>query len=196
MARPNLPVGLTTAASAEHVPWFPLIKMEFDAGDGGTLYIAGTDFDVEYDGQDWISARGFGSMEAIVETPDEVAGIKFTLAGVPEAVLAEALLVKYQGRPCTVLWACLDGGTLYVDPSAWKGRLDVPEISRGKGSRSITVTAEHRLVDWQRSRRLLFNDADQRRVDPTDTFFLGSENMAELEITLFSKDVMRKAKGP
>lgn len=193
--RPGLPDAVVDAAEQEHVDWFPLVQMDFDVGDGGTLYISGTDFDVEYDSKTWIAARGLGSMESIVETADEVTGIKFTLAGVPESVIAEALIAKYQGRPCTVKFACIKNGVLNVDPTTWQGRLDVPEISRDKTSRTITVTAEHRLVDWQRSRRLLFNDADQRRIDPTDDFFFGAEQMAELEINLFSKDVMRKATG-
>lgn len=195
MSRPDISSDLQSAVQNGHVPWFPLIKMEFDVADGGTLYVAGTDFPVTYDGQTWIATRGLVSMEPIVETSEEVTGVKFTLAGVTDALIAEALLVKYQGRPCTILWACLDGATLRVDPQAWQGRLDVPEIKRGRTSKTISVTAEHRMADWARSRGLMFNDADQRRIDPTDTFFVGCEQMTEKEIVLFSREVMLRAKG-
>lgn len=194
MSRPGLPPGVATTVDNDHVELFPLVRMEFDPADGGTLYIAGYIKDVTYDGNVYLSSRGLASIDPIVETNDEVTGLKFTLAGMPEAVLTEALLVKYQGRLCTVMLAFLDGETLHVDPEAWQGRLDVPEITRTQGSRTITVTAEHRLIDWKRPRKLLFNDADQRRIDLTDTFFVGIEAMEEKEINLFSREVMLQAR--
>ena len=194
MSRPGLPAGVAAAVDNDHVPLFPLVRMEFDAGDGGTLYIAGYPTNVTYDGNIYLSSRGLASVEPIVETSDEVTGLKFTLAGVPEAVLAEALLIKYQGRRCTVLLAFMNGETMNVDPQAWQGRLDVPEITRAQGTRTITITAEHRMADWKRPRKLLFNDADQRRIDSTDTFFVGIEATEEREINLFSREVMLQAR--
>lgn len=194
MSRPDLPPGVASTVENEHVPLFPLVRMEFDVADGGTLYIAGYPKDVTYDGNVYISSRGLASIEPLVETSDEVTGLKFTLSGVPQVILTEALLIKYQGRLCTVLLAFLDGDTMHVDPQAWQGRLDVPEITRAQGARTITISAEHRMVDWRRPRKLLFNDADQRRIDPTDTFFVGIEAMEEREINLFSREVMLQAR--
>lgn len=193
MSRPDIPAGVLTAVAQSHVDRFPLIACEFDVADGGTVYICGLDVNVTYGGNVYLASRGLVSMESIVETPDEVAGIRFTLAAVTDALVAEALLVKYQGRPCTVLMAFIESGVLRVDPVAWQGRLDVPEITRGAKTRTITVTAEHRMADWARPRQLMFNDADQRRIDQTDTFFVGIEAMREMTINLFNKDVMRLA---
>ncbi len=195
MSRPDIPPGVATTVENDHVPLFPLVRLDFDASDGGSLFIAGYPEDVVYDGNTYLSSRGLASIDPIVETSDEITGLKFTLAGVPEAVLAEALLVKYQGRLCTVLIAFLDGETVHVDPLAWQGRLDVPEIVRSKGTRTVSITAEHRMADWARPRKLFFNDADQRLIDPTDTFFLGVESMQEREINLFSREVMLQARG-
>lgn len=190
MSRPGVTSGVTTAASADHVAWFPLVKMEFDSG---TAYVAGTDFNVDYDGQTWLAARGLGSIDPIVESGDEIAGLKFTLSGVSSTGIAEAQTEKYQGRPVTVLWATVDAtGTLNVDPAAWQGRMDTPTIARGKGTCTISITAEHRMVDWQRPRKLLFNHADQQRILPGDNFFLGLEAMAERNIVLFSKEALRR----
>lgn len=196
MSRPGLPPGVATTVEQGHVPMFPLVRMEFDTADGGDLCISGYIKDVVYDGNTYLSSRGFASMEPLIETSDEVTGLRFTMAGVPQIVLTEALVAKYQGRPCTVLLAFVDSdGTLHVDPYAWQGRLDVPEITRAEGTRTIVVTAEHRMVDWMRSRRLFFNDADQRRIDTTDTFFVGVEAMEEREIVLFSREVMLQARN-
>lgn len=189
MTRPNLPAAVASVVQAEHVPMFPLLKMEFDSE---TVYLSGTDFPVEYDGHTWLAVRGLGSIEPIIESPSEVRGLRFTLSGVPEAALAEAQSEQYQGRRVTVLWAFLDGDTLRVDPVAWQGRLDVPTIVREPGGCRVSVTAEHRMADWSRPRRLLFNHADQQRVQPGDNFFLGIEAMAERSIVLFSKEAMRQ----
>ena len=190
MSRPGLTAGVIAAVAQDHVNWFPLVKMEFDSA---AIYVAGTDFDVDYGGQTWLAARGLGSIDPIVESGDEIAGLKFTLAGVSTASIAEAQTEKYQGRPVTVLWCCVDSsGTLNVDPAAWQGRMDVPTIERSQGTCTISITAEHRMVDWQRPRKLLFNHADQQRIAPGDNFFLGLEAMAEKNIVLFSKEALKR----
>lgn len=188
MSRPGIGADVQTAVAQSHVAWFPLVIMEFDSG---TIRLAGTDFDVVYNGNTYLAARGVGSIDPITETPDEVMGLKFTLSGVPSAALTEALTESYQGRKITVMWAFLDDGVVAVDEDAWIGRLDKPEINRSMDSRTITVTAEHRMADWARPRMLMFNHADQQRVLAGDNFFLGIEAMTEKEIVVFSKEVMR-----
>jgi hypothetical protein len=66
--------------------------------------------------------------------------------------------------------------------------MDVPIITRGADSCTIQLTAENRMIDWQRPRGLLFNHADQQRVSPGDNFFLGIEGMVEREVVLFKGD--------
>lgn len=189
MNRSDLPAGVAATVQLGHVPWFPLVKLEFDSG---TSYVAGTDFDVDYGGHTWTALRGLGNVEPIVESSEEIAGLRFSLSGVPTAAIAQAQSEKYQGRRCTVLWACVDGETLHVDPAAWQGKLDIPTIQRGQQTCTISITAEHHMADWQRPRKLLFNHADQQRVDPGDNFFLGIEAMAEKSIVLFSKEALRR----
>jgi hypothetical protein len=185
MSARGLSAGLQTALQKAHVAYFALLKIEFDSG---PIYLSGTDFNVDYDGQTWLAARQIGTIEKLTETADQVEGLRFTLSGVSDAALAEAQQEQYQGRRVTVLWAFLDGPTLHVDPAAWQGRLDIPTISLGRTTATITVTAEHRMADWQRPRKLMFNHADQQRVDPGDNFFLGIEAMEKAEIVVFSKE--------
>lgn len=189
MSARNLTSGLQTALQQPHVPYFPLLKMVFDSQ---TLYLSGTDFDVDYDGQTWLAARGIGSIEKIVETGSSIEGMRFTLFGVSDESLAEVQQEKYQGREVTILWAFLDGATLHVDPTAWQGRLDVPAIAMGENNSTITVTAEHRMAAWMRPLPLLFNHADQIRIDPSDNFFLGIEALENADIVVFSKESMMR----
>lgn len=184
--RPDVPAALVTAAAASHVAWFPLVYMNLD---DGPLRLSGADFDVTYDGHVWTSARGLGSFEPIGESADEMEGLKFTLSGMPPGVVAEALVTKVQGRACTVLYAVVEeDGTLRVDPNAWSGKLDGMQVERSDGTCVIVVTAEHAMLDWSRPRTRYFNDADQKRVDPSDKFFSLIAGLNEKVLVIFSKE--------
>ena len=182
MSRPNLPAGLPAVLARDHVEFFPLVKLEFDSG---TLYLSGCDFNVDYLGQIWTSLRGLGSIDVIAESPDEIPGLNLTLSGVPNEAIVHAQTEKYRGRRVTVLWAFFDGDVLLVDSACWQGYIDVPVITRGVMTCAIQISAENRMIDWQRPRGMLFNHADQQRFAAGDNFFLGIEGMVEREITLF-----------
>ena len=183
MNRPNLPAELADIVAQDHLEFFMLVKLEFDTG---TVYISGADFDVGYEGQVWTSLRGLGSVDPIVESDNEIPGINLTLSGVPNEAIIHAQSEAYRGRKVTIKWAFFDeNDILCVDSAAWMGFMDVPIITREKDTCTIQVTAENRMIDWQRPRGLLFNHADQQRIDPTDNFFLGIESMVEREVVLF-----------
>lgn len=182
MSRPNLPGGLPAVLDREHVEFFPMVKLEFDSG---TIYISGCDFNVDYQGEIWSSLNGLGSIDAIAESADEVPGLSLTISGVPNEAIVHAQTEKYRGRKVTVLWAFFDGDVLLVDPATWQGFIDVPIITRGADTCTIQITAENRMIDWQRPRGLLFNHADQQRFSAGDNFFLGIEGMVEREVVLF-----------
>ena len=183
MNRPNLPVELADIVAQDHLEFFMLVKLEFDTG---TVYISGADFDVGYEGQVWTSLRGLGSVDPIVESDSEIPGISLTLSGVPNEAIIHAQTEAYRGRKVTIKWAFFDANDiLCVDSAAWMGFMDIPVITREKDTCTIQVSAENRMIDWQRPRGLLFNHADQQRIDPTDNFFLGIESMVEREVVLF-----------
>lgn len=183
MNRPNLPAELADIVAQDHLEFFMLVKLEFDTG---TVYISGADFDVGYEGQVWTSLRGLGSVDPIVESDNEIPGINLTLSGVPNEAIIHAQSEAYRGRKVTIKWAFFDDNDiLCVDSAAWMGFMDIPIITREKDTCTIQVTAENRMIDWQRPRGLLFNHADQQRIDPTDNFFLGIESMVEREVVLF-----------
>lgn len=177
-----MPAGLPAVLAREHVEFFPLVKLEFDSG---TSYLSGCDFNVDYLGQVWSSLGGLGSIDVITESPDEIPGLSLTLSGVPNEAILQAQTEKYRGRRVTVLWAFFDGDVLLVDPACWQGFLDVPVITRGAATCTIQVSAENRMIDWQRPRGLIFNHADQQRIAYGDNFFFGIEGMVEREIVLF-----------
>lgn len=189
--RSSLPLAFADAVQREHITWFWLAELQLLSG---TVRLAGLDFDVEWGGETWIGARGLGSIAPIEETPNVVTGLQLTLAGVTEAHIATVLAEPIQGQPVIIRLAVLDPTTeppgLAVDPNVWQGLLDVQRFN--EAAATITVTAENRLVEWDRPRLLRYSDADQRRVWPSDGFFKLAASMAEREIVIFSKEALAR----
>ena len=189
--RPSLPLAFAEAVQREHITWFWLAELQLLSG---TVRLAGLDFDVEWDGETWTGARGLGSIAPIEETPNVVTGLQLTLAGVTEAHIATVLAEPIQGRPVIIRLAVLDTTTeppgLAVDPNVWQGLLDVQRFN--EGAATVTVSAENRLVEWDRPRLLRYSDADHRRLWPSDGFFRLAAAMAEREIVIFSKEALAR----
>lgn len=67
-----------------------------------------------------------------------------------------------------------------------------PPTYSGSGSAQIIVTAESRLAGWERARVRRFNDADQKKLYPTDRFFEGMVEGVEVEIVWPNREVLRR----
>lgn len=189
--RSLLPTAFADAVQREHITWFWLAELQLLSG---TVRLAGLDFDVEWNGQSWLGARGLGSIAPIEETPNAITGLQLTLAGVTEAHIATLLSENIQGRPVIIRLAVLDTSTeppsLAVDPNVWQGLLDVQRFVEARGT--ITATAENRLVEWDRPRLLRYSDEDHRRLWPEDRFFRLAAAMAERDIVVFSKEALAR----
>ena len=157
-----------------------LVKMEFDSGDVRLWNGLG---DLTAFGEVYTGAGRLVSIEPIQETQETVAsGVRMSLSIQPtsdqpdavDAILNIALGEEYQGRPVTIWQAQIDhtDGTLISDPFIrFKGKMDVMEDSELPGSAVITITAENRLIDLERSRRRTYTPEDQKASSAGDTFF-------------------------
>lgn len=191
MTRQALPVAFLDVVESPHFDWFWLAEFQLLSG---TLRLCGLDFDVEWGGQTWTGARGLGSVAAVEESPGQVTGLKLTLAGVTEAHISTVLSEPIQGRPVIIRIAVLDTSTeppaLAVDPNVWQGLLDVQTYN--ETSATVSVSAENRLIEWDRPRLLRYTDEDHRRDWPSDRFFKFVPQMAERQITIFSKEALAR----
>lgn len=187
----TLATPFKTAVTGAHFDWFFLVEMQLTSG---TLRLCSLDFDVDWGGNTWTGLRGLGSIDAIEESPGEVTGLKFTLAGVTEAHIASMLGEPIQGRTAIVRIAVLDKSTnppgLAVDANVWQGLLDVQRYS--EASANLVVTAENRLVEWDRPRMLRYTDEDHKRVYANDNFFKLVPQMEQRQIILFSKEALAR----
>lgn len=184
--RPTLTTTFLNAMSGGHVSWFWLVKMELTSGN---LFLTSLDFDVVISGDTYTGMRGLGNISQIEESDNGATGISLSLAGVTESHIAEVLNENIQGRKVTIKMGVLNTSTepplLAIDDNVWQGFLDTQNYNEGQST--IVVTAENRLIEWDKPRLLRFSNQDLKRVRPDDNFFKYADTMANKEIIVFSK---------
>lgn len=130
---------------------------------------------IQFQGFLWTGVGEVIAFESIRETTETGAqGLKFTINGAPQALLDMVVEDDYQGRDVEVWFAFYDATetTIYAPARPlWAGKLDSDEIQIGKDGRTISILAEHDLVDILRSRGVRYTSADQKWLYPevTDT---------------------------
>ena len=180
MSRENVPSAMITALAAANVKMFAMLELAFDSG---TLYLCDLPFNVDWNGNTYLSAQGIGKIEAVTETDAEARGLVFTLSAVNQAIIASALTEDVQGRAAILRLAVVDGSTLRVDPNVWSGVMDVMTIEvENLQEPVVRVTAEHQLIAWKQASGALFSDAEQQARNPGDKFFEYAADVANQTI--------------
>ncbi len=157
-----------TALSQETVTIVQLILFQFSSG---PLGLNTSNWDFVYGGVTYRGAYGLGTMSAIEDSPEEVKGLSFQLAGDSADMVALALddSGTWQGTPIIVRTAILDSNFQIVEaPLAWTGEGDTMTIEEANDQTIVTATAESSATSLLRKRPLLYNDPDQQRLYPGD----------------------------
>ncbi len=164
----GLTSGLATAVTSRVVHPILLVALSFDSG---VVRMWSGIGNLVWSGDTYLGAGNFGRVQPFKEVVDGSAqGTAFTLNGIPSSLLALALNENYQGRPAKLWLAALDSSNAIIaDPYLiFGGRMDTMTISDDGNTGSITMTAENRLIDLNRSRERRFTDQDQKIDYPTD----------------------------
>lgn len=142
-----------------------LVKMDLTSA----LCVATCRDSIDWNGNTFIGGRQT-SIAPIRDQGGTVAGLSFTLSGIPTALLAIALSEPIQGKTVTVWDALMDPDTqaLLDVVQVWRGTLDVMPISVGPQTSTITVQAEHRGITFARPRGIRYVDSDQQALFPGD----------------------------
>ncbi|WP_342049871.1 MULTISPECIES: hypothetical protein [unclassified Cupriavidus] len=169
--------NVATAVKAGHVPYMFFVKMDFDA----PLYVCSAGYDIVWEGNTWLGLGALGSIDAIEEQAGlEAIGLRFTLTGVPTEMIAITLGQQYQGRPCQVWFAPLteDLQLAYQPIRLSYARMDTMDTEVGDTA-TITVSAESRMVAWERAKTRRYNNEDQQAKYPGDRGFEFVAQMVE-----------------
>lgn len=152
--------------TGEQVPLVQLVQLDFEAA---TIYLTTAGHAVEWAGQEWLPA-GLGQIEAVTDSPDDIAPLQFTLPGLTPQQVALALEDGTEGTPVRVYDALIDPATGVCADAvlAWSGTLNVPTLQDGPEA-VLQVTAEHRGVTALRPKPSRYTDDEQRRLYPGDT---------------------------
>jgi len=175
--------GTTDAASqAEQVAPYLLVELDYESG---AVLVASTPFDITFNGRSFLGVGRLGSISSVQEGPEMRSyGLSMEMSGIPAEYFAEMTAERFQDRACRVWLGFLDVASHRPtgDPSQiFGGRMDVVTLALGE-TVTVTLTAESRLVDWERPRARRFTNQDQQRSYPGDRGLEYTQATTDMEL--------------
>lgn len=176
----ELSAGLRSAVISASLSPIGLVEMQF--GSGTARFWTGRG-DLVFEGDTYTGTGTLGKISAIEETTElRRVAVDFELSGIPAEVCAIANGDQWQGRNAIVYYGALQQSgnrlTLVDEPfQIFKGKMDVMKLVDGTES-TITVSAESKQVDLERSSPRRYTAEDQRAEFPGDK---GCDAVASLQ---------------
>ena len=157
---------------------FVAIDLAFDGGN----FTAWTGYgNLTFGGTTYLGGGDFLNVSNVMENAEVQANnLTISLSGIPSDLIASALNETYQGRLCKVFLGVLnDSGAVVSDPYLlFSGRMDLMNIDDGGETCIISISAESRLIDLDRTRERRYTSEDQKIDFPNDK---GLEFIADLQ---------------
>jgi hypothetical protein len=147
------------------------LKMQFNTGPIFVWSGIGT---LNWNGQQWIGLGQLGTISAVEESSELAAvNVTFTLTGIPQDLIQDALNEVRQGNPVQLWFGTLgDDNNVLADPlQIFAGRMDTPTIDEGAATSTISISVENRLIDLNRARERRYTNQDQQIDHPGDLGF-------------------------
>jgi len=148
----------------------PFFAVEMDFTDGILRLWTGYG-SITIDGETFSPGGDILSVSSISENGEVQAnGVTISLSGLSASLVASALTTAYQGRDCNVYVGVLnDSGAVISDPiKIFAGKMDVLTVEDNGDTAQISVTAESKLIDLERSRQRRYTSEDQKIDYPND----------------------------
>ena len=163
---------VNTALQAQNVNLVMFAKLEFPSG---TLYVHNGLGTYNWDSQDWLGVGDLGSISKVEEGVDvSPYAITLTLSGLDSTISGAALTEDYFMRPVTVYLGVLDSDDVLIDTPAqiWEGLMDQMNLTVGAdGGDAIQLIAESELSRFDKSKNLMYTNANQQQRYAGDLFF-------------------------
>ena len=182
-----LSAEMLAVATADIVRPIYLVKAEFDSTppEDRNLYLWSGFGDLTFNGKNYLGVGNLLSISAVDESTDLTAtGASIVLSGIQSPLLAIARDEDYQGRPITIYLGALDDtGDLIASPTVLFSRfMDVMTIAEAGETSTISVTAENKLIAFDRSYVRRYTAEDQKIDYPNDMGFEFVAKIADQEI--------------
>ena len=164
--------AVNTALQAQNVNLVMFAKLEFPSG---TLYVHNGLGTYNWDSQDWLGVGDLGSISKVEEGTDvSPYAITLTLSGLDSTMSGAALTEDYFMRPVTVYLGLLDSDDTLIDTPTqiWEGLMDQMNLTVGaNGGDAIQLIAESELSRFDKSKNLMYTNANQQQRYAGDLFF-------------------------
>lgn len=137
--------------------------------DSGTLRYTTHSDDVTYEGDTYSPLGAIGGFGSFKETKElDPADYEVRIGTSDPTILATFANEPLINRQCTILQVILNEDfTVLGEMTRISGILQPASINYG-GKSSITIPVKDQLADWDRNISVLYTDAEQKRIDPTD----------------------------
>ena len=148
----------------------PFFAVEMDFSDGIVRLWTGYG-SITIDSNTFLAGGDILSVSSISENGEVQAnGVTIMLSGLSTSLVASALTTAYQGRDLNVYVGVLNAsGAVIADPiKVFAGKMDVMTVEDNGADAQITVTAESKLIDLERSRARRYTSEDQKIDFPND----------------------------
>jgi len=178
----TLSTAMQAVATAEIVRPIYLVDLEFASG---SIYLWSGLGDLTFNSNTYIGVGDLLSIGSVQESTELTAtGAQITLGGIKQSLLTLARDEPYQGRPLTIRLGAFDeNGDLIASPViVFSGFMDVMTISDSGETSTITVSAENKLIAFQKTAVRRYTAEDQKIDHPTDKGFEFVAKIQEKEI--------------
>lgn len=170
MPRPWTPTMLSQLTAANIKPVL-FLKMQFNTG---PIFVWSGIGMLNWNGLQWTGLGQLGNISAVEESSELAAtNVTFTLSGIPQDLIQDALSEVRQGNPVQLWFGTLgDDNNVLADPlQIFAGRMDTPTIDEGALTGTISISVENRLIDLNRARERRYTNQDQQIDHPGDLGF-------------------------
>ena len=178
----TLSTEMQAVASAELVRPIYLVKMEFDSGD---LFLWSGLGNLVYSGDTYVGTGDLMSISPIKESEELIAnGVDFTVSGIKQSLVSIARDEPYQGRKITLYLGAFDENADIISSPVilFGGFMDVMTISDSGETSTISISAENKLIAFDRASVRRFTAEDQKIDYPLDKGFEFVSQISQQEI--------------
>jgi hypothetical protein len=128
---------------------------------------------VSWNGHSWLGVGNLGGVSAVQETADTIAqNITLSLSGIPTEYLSDVIEAVEQNTDVQVWFGFFADDSVVADPyQVFRGHIDVPTVTEGADTSTVSITCENPLIDLQRASNRRYMPDDQRIDYSTDKGF-------------------------
>jgi len=188
----GLSVDMAAMSLADVVQPVIFVEAYFDSNvPDSYLYLWNGIGELTYASKDYIGAGNLLSISTVTESVDlKASGITVMLSGISDPLLSKAQDEDYQGRDLIVKLGGFDSsGNIIATPvTIFAGFMDTMTIKDGGDTATIAVTAENKLIEFEKTRVRRYTDNDQRIEYPNDDGLEYVSQIQEKEIVWGDKN--------